>query len=136
MNETSETVSPIIINDNDYERYGYILKKSELRIHFGLFLAELICVPAFVFELFRARHGNTLSWAYVVEWPVLGSYAVYMWAKLLREEKGVDKRSRDRVAEVAATRQQEEDDPDMRAWNDYLASVHGTQAPEDEKRSD
>ena len=49
--------------------------RGTFKINLGLFLAELICIPAFVFELDRALGGNTLSWAYVFEWPLLGGYA-------------------------------------------------------------
>ena len=90
--------------------------KNTFRIYLGLFLAELICIPAFIFETSRALSGNTLSWAYVVEWPLLGGYAVYMWRKMLREEKGLDDRP---VVEST-----EEDDPQLKAWNDYLKAVH------------
>ncbi len=41
--------------------------------------AEAICVSAFIVEISRALSGNILSWAYVVEWPILGAYAIYMW---------------------------------------------------------
>jgi hypothetical protein len=98
--------------------------KDSFRIHLGLFLAELLCIPAFVFELKRALGGNTLSWAYVVEWPVLGLYAIYMWRKLLgevhREQRGEDRE----VNRAQATHVEEEDDPQLKAWNDYLATLH------------
>jgi hypothetical protein len=90
-------------------------KKDTFRIHLGLFLAELICIPAFLFEVKRAVGGNTLSWAYVVEWPLLGCYAVYMWRKLLREARGEVTR---------APLVEESDDPQLRAWNEYLAELH------------
>jgi hypothetical protein len=94
-----------------------------------LFLAELICIPAFVFELSRALGGNTLSWAYVVEWPLLGGYAIYMWRKMLREEKGLEARP--------APTQEQQDDPELKAWNDYLASVHRSdQSGDPDRRSD
>ena len=103
--------------------------KNAFRIHFGLFLAELICIPAFFFELSRALSGNTLSWAYVVEWPFLAVYAVYMWRKMLREERGLDVRP---PADTSLA-----DDPDLQAWNDYLAKVHQrAQTDEPEKRAD
>ncbi len=54
----------------------------------ALALAEALCASAFVVELTRAESGNTLSWAYVFEWPVLGAYAVYVWRKLRREAPG------------------------------------------------
>ena len=111
--------------------------RSELRIHAGLVVAEAICIPAFLFELSRAQAGNRLSWAYVFEWPILGGYAVYMWAKMLREERGLDARSTRRIrdAEHAAA---SAPDPQLDAWNAYLAEVHGQQrqAPPAESRDD
>ena len=93
----------------------------------------MICVPAFVFEFYRARHGNLLSWAYVIEWPILAVYAVYMWRKLLREERGEDARSISLVDRDERLRLAEEQDPELKAWNEYLASVHKTaQTPDDE----
>ena len=93
---------------------------ATFRIHLGLLLAELICIPAFIFEVTRALKGNTLSWAYVVEWPILGAYAVYMWRKMLREERA----EHDGTAPQAVA--EESDDPQLRAWNDYLARVHAS----------
>lgn len=95
--------------------------KNVFRIHLGLFLAELICIPAFIIEMFRALGGNELSWAYVFEWPALGAYAVYMWHKMLVEERGQAKPKR--------IRRSEEDDGRLDAWNAYLASVHQATQP-------
>jgi hypothetical protein len=103
-------------------------KGSTFRIHVGLVVAECICIPAGIFELSRALHGNLLSWAYVIEWPALAGYAVFMWAKMLKEERGEDKRS---LAEPARIERQQADDPELRAWNDYLASIHGRPPHED-----
>lgn len=101
--------------------------KNAFRIHLGLFLAELICIPAFIFEMYRALDGNVLSWAYVVEWPALGLYAIYMWKKMLREERGEIRAPK--ASPVPA------DDPQLIAWNEYLASVHQRdQTPAPEKR--
>jgi len=91
------------------------------RIHLGLVLAEFICIPAFGFELYRALSGNELSWAYVVEWPLLAGYAVYMWRKLLRDERGEVAPKKRAVAAG--------DDARLAAWNEYLAAVHGTNQP-------
>jgi hypothetical protein len=91
--------------------------KNTFRINLGLVLAEVICVPAFIFELKRALGGNTLSWAYVFEWPALGLYAIYMWHKLLQDERGETPRK----AVVF-----DENDPELDAWNAYLATVHGS----------
>ena len=81
-------------------------------------LAEIICVTAFSFELSRAMSGNTLSWAYVFEWPILGLYAVYMWRKILREDHPEHITPKTRPAPEAV-------DPRLSAYNDYLSRVHG-----------
>jgi hypothetical protein len=90
--------------------------KNVFRIHLGLLLAELICIPAFIIEMFRALGGNMLSWAYVFEWPALGCYAVYMWRRMILEERGLAKPKR--------AKRTNEDDPRLDAWNEYLATVH------------
>jgi hypothetical protein len=89
--------------------------KNTFRINMGLVLAEVICIPAFLFEVKRALGGNTLSWAYVFEWPLLGGYAIYMWRKLLQDERGENPRPPVKF---------DEHDPELDAWNAYLASVH------------
>jgi hypothetical protein len=91
-------------------------RPKTFRIHVGLVLAELICIPAFLFELSRALDGNTLSWAYVFEWPLLGLYAVHMWRRLLRDERG---ELTPRQAPV-----DDGDDAELTAWNEYLERVH------------
>lgn len=49
----------------------------------------LVIVPAFaalcVWQIDRAVGGNSLSWAYVFEWPFFAGYAIYMWWRLVHE---------------------------------------------------
>ena len=104
--------------------------KNVFRIHLGLLLAEIICIPAFIIEVFRALGGNDLSWAYVFEWPLLGIYAIYMWRKLLLEERGVVKEKKRTVAKQHERRCSPEE------WNTYLASVHQSQPASPEHRND
>ena len=91
--------------------------KKTFRIDLGLVLAETICVSAFTIEYLRARSGNTLSWAYVFEWPLFAGYAVYMWRKLRREEvegpRSVDNQPLN------------QSDQAFESYNEYLRSVHG-----------
>jgi len=85
------------------------------RTHLGLFIAESICVSAFILETSRALAGNTLSWAYVVEWPVLGAYAIYMWRRLLKDDSS---------GPASTTPEATADDALLVAWNKYLDEVH------------
>ena len=57
-------------------------------LHLLLFLVLLLCAMAFVFEIHRALAGNSLSWAYVFEWPLLGIFSVYMWYRMGQPEIG------------------------------------------------
>jgi hypothetical protein len=96
--------------------------RGELRIHLGLAIALAICVPAFCFEVARAIDGNELSWAYVFEWPLLAAYAIYMWHRLLAQERGGDARPCP-VADPAA-------DEAMARLNEYFEEVHRHDGPQ------
>ncbi len=56
----------------------------------GLHATLLVVLPLFtwltLWQLDRARGGNTLSWAYVVLWPLFGLYAVYLWWQLIHDQ--------------------------------------------------
>jgi hypothetical protein len=65
----------------------------------------LIVVPTFFllgrWQFDAARSGNTLSWAYTVEWPLFGIYAIYVWWRLIHEKSTALARlwaARDRTA--------------------------------------
>lgn len=104
------------------------------------------CVALGWWQLSRALGGNTLSWVYTFEWPFFAVYAVYMWWKLLHEPL-----HETRAGEIAATRERErerrqkapvveqtiaeqveelgfdpydESDPELAAYNRYLARLH------------
>ena len=61
------------------------LSRRALKLHAVI----LILVPAFmalcIWQVTRAVGGNTLSWAYVFEWPIFAGYAVYMWWRFVHE---------------------------------------------------
>lgn len=77
----------------------------------------MICTAAFLFELGRARAGNTLSWVYVVEWPMILVFAVALWRRIVRQ-------AHDETAGRAPTATPDaETDPDLIAWQDYVRKV-------------
>jgi hypothetical protein len=91
-----------------------------VRLHAGLVVAAVICTTAFVIEVWRALGGNTLSWAYVFEWPLLLSYAVYMWHRLVLDERG------EPVARIDESTPEET--AALEAWNAHLARLHAADA--------
>ena len=83
----------------------------------GLIAAQVFCWSGFAFEVDRAVSGNSLSWAYVFEWPIFAGYAIYMWRRLLKEEIGKnDLPARGPNPEPA--------DQSLERYNEYLREVH------------
>src|SRR5678815_621983 len=96
-------------------------------------LAGLVAVPACLaagwFELTRARAGNSLSWAYVVEWPLIAVVGCYMWWRLVREERAEIEAVPEPDGEqepASAKSGQEAADPGLRAWRRYQAELHAS----------
>ena len=96
---------------------------AALRIHLGLAFCLLICIPAGVFELSRALGGNTLSWAYVFEWPLFAAFGIYMWWRLLNGDQP------SKAKEVTEPLTKEESDQ-LDAWNRYLEELHADEDSE------
>lgn len=106
-------------------------------------LAVIVLVTAFallaVWQVDRARSGNTLSIAYAAEWPLFALFVIAMWVREIRAElrppdagpveAGADQAPRRRPVAVPVrvpvagdTRPgPENDDPALTAYNDYLA---------------
>lgn len=61
-------------------------RRVRARIHSALVAAVVVCPAAFGFELWRALSGNHLSWAYVVEWPLLLVVAIHLWRAMLSHQ--------------------------------------------------
>jgi hypothetical protein len=96
----------------------------------GLHVVILIIVPTFAalcdWQVHRALSGNSLSWAYVFEWPFFAGYAIYMWWRFVHESP------RDAAAPAAGTEnpaslrpkaEPAAPDEDAAAYNDYLAEL-------------
>ena len=111
------------------------LSRRALKLHAVI----LVLVPAFmalcIWQITRALNGNSLSWAYVFEWPIFAGYAVYMWWRFVHEaaevepppasaEHGAGGPGPDTGSERAARQEkQEEEDAELAAYNEYLARL-------------
>ena len=73
------------------------LSRRALKLHAVI----LFVVPAFLalclWQISRALGGNSLSWAYVFEWPFFAAYAIYMWWRFVqRRPRPTARHRRDR----------------------------------------
>jgi hypothetical protein len=114
----------------------------------------LVVVPAFLalclWQISRALGGNSLSWAYVFEWPFFAAYAVYMWWRFVHEAAedtsppaaaGADPGGPNgsAVATAAATpaadaggeEEEAKEDAELAAYNEYLAQLAARDAARD-----
>jgi hypothetical protein len=89
-----------------------------------LHLTLVIVVPTFLglfwWQVQRVRQGNTLSWAYVFEWPFFTGYAVYLWWRLVHEPPDAAPVTRSAGRRSA---RDEEEDREMEEYNRYLAEL-------------
>lgn len=72
-------------------------------------------------QVTRAVSGNTLSWAYVFEWPLFAGYVVYMWWRLSHERMGPA--ATGHAAVGVDVRADDEVDDELAEYNRYLASL-------------
>jgi len=83
----------------------------------------------------RAQQGNDRSWAYVFEWPIFAIFVLVMWIKMMRDELDDARKGSDRTPKVIEEpveavvkrdiiRRQEEEDPQLAAYNRYLARLN------------
>src|ERR1700753_4521060 len=76
--------------------------RRAIRLH----VVILIVVPAFLalclWQVSRALGGNSLSWAYVFEWPLFAAYAIYMWWRFVHEAPAEEASTSDAAAKDAA----------------------------------
>ena len=96
----------------------------------------LVVVPAFmalcVWQIERALGGNSLSWAYVFEWPLFAGYAIYMWWRFVHEKPepaGVitsengHADAAPRLDSGSPTAKSAQEEAELAAYNDYLARL-------------
>ncbi len=95
----------------------------------------------------RALSGNTLSWAYVFEWPIFAGYAVFMWWKLIHEPPAGARGDGRRTSPTAMTRSDDSradphahrdeaahsdtdgspgEDEELASYNRYLAALNAS----------
>jgi hypothetical protein len=119
---------------------GRLRGADAFRLHLTLGAGLTICIAAFVIEVIRALDGNTLSWAYVFEWPIFAVFAVYMWWNLLHGRDGSRRKppGRDHVGpdgpraggdgSAAHADGVDPGDADLLAWREYLKKMEADEA--------
>jgi hypothetical protein len=97
------------------------------------------CIAATIWQIGVARSGNDIGWAYAVMWPLFAAYGCVLWWHIVHDDpdavglRGVlrlrsgpgsvaEAAERDLVRDEAI-RRAEEEDPELAAYNAYLAEL-------------
>jgi hypothetical protein len=91
-----------------------------IRLHLTLLILDTTFVLLGRWQLSRALGGNGLSWAYTFEWPLFAVYAIYVWWRILHDDKPerTDRRS------ARARERDDRADVELGEYNAYLESLH------------
>jgi DNA-binding transcriptional regulator of glucitol operon len=99
-------------------------------------VVALVLVVAFLllgwWQYTRAADGNALSWGYMFQWPVFAGFVVFLWwreVKLATKPRPAPEQLPDSPVAVGrpirvpsrASADPADDDPELVAYNDYLA---------------
>jgi DNA-binding transcriptional regulator of glucitol operon len=101
-------------------------------LHVALVIFVPGCVALTWWQVTRALGGNTLSWVYTFEWPIFGSYAIYMWWKLVHDVPAADAPAPDGPVAEAPPRDRPLADPSRQSAG---AADDGRQAGDDGGRA-
>lgn len=91
-----------------------------------------MCASAAWWQVGRAVQGNSLSFLYAIEWPVIAVLGVLGWYALLTIEKVTEQQEAARreyeesmraQALTARKASEESEDPALAAYNDHLANL-------------
>ena len=108
------------------------LSTRALTLHAACLLWVCGCVAAGYWQISRALDGNSLSYVYVVEWPIFAIAGIFGWWALLHapevtdEERAERKAHEDEQRKIAqqAKRRPEEEDATLAAYNDHLEQLN------------
>jgi hypothetical protein len=118
------------------------LSRRALKLHVVILVVVSAFLALCLWQVSRALGGNSLSWAYVFEWPIFAAYAVFMWWRLVHEAaedapppRTADADSGGRTASDSAVTtdeatphapegpKEEAEDAELAAYNDYLSRL-------------
>lgn len=104
------------------------LSPRALKLHAVILVVVPACMALCVWQINRALGGNSLSWAYVFEWPLFAGYAIYMWWRFVHEKPdapavAVGAENGQAAEEGPSSAQAAREETELAAYNQYLARL-------------
>jgi hypothetical protein len=117
--------------------------RRALVLHLVVLIVVPGCLVACWWQVHVALAGNALGWLYSVEWPVFAVFAVVFWWYLIHDDPAARAASMAAAPDTSTSspagqadagkpvpapsappvRHLEDEDEELRAYNDYLASL-------------
>lgn len=114
------------------------------QLHIPLVLVLALCTFLTIVEARRATEGVWRAWVYMFEWPLIALFTIWIWNRYRTQGsifKAMQDRWRQRIDDLAAEQSAAEqvakqsadaaEDPDLRAWRDYVARLDDGREPRD-----
>jgi len=114
------------------------LSRRALKMHLALVICFPGCLVAGWWQVTVALSGNSLGWLYSIEWPFFAGFGAWVWWNLIHDNpetvgtraflearRRLTGRERDlpEIPNEDMARRLAEEDPEMAAYNAYLASL-------------
>lgn len=114
--------------------------KDILTLHVPLVLVLALCTYATINQYQRAMQGVDRSFVYMIEWPLIGIFAIFVWNRYRKHgsfSNWLGKYYRERAARFEAEAEAKEraevaalqEDPDAKAWHAYVDELHREDPP-------
>lgn len=109
-------------------------------LHVPLVLVLALCTYATINQYQRAMQGVDRSFVYMIEWPLIGVFAIVVWNRYRKHgnfSNWFGKYYRERAAKFEAEAEAKERaevaelelDPDTQAWQAYVNELHREDPP-------
>jgi hypothetical protein len=139
---TASTRDPRSADDDDFAaahpRVRWLSGPS-LRLHAALAAGVALSGGATWLEWTRAQNGHAVAWVYTFEWPLFAVLGIVLWWRLLhadaRPPRGPGRAPSTGALETGALETGASGsgipaaDPDLLAWQAYLARLHEADPP-------
>jgi DNA-binding transcriptional regulator of glucitol operon len=105
-------------------------------IHLAIAIWVPLCAVACYWQVTVALAGDKLGWLYSIEWPAFGIFGIVVWWNLIHDDpetvgsravrSGHAKLSRLTDRDRGTTSRADEESPELKKYNDYLAALATT----------
>lgn len=114
--------------------------KDILTLHLPLVLVVSLSVYATINQYQRWTQGVDRSFVYMIEWPIIGIFAIFVWNRYRKHgsfSNWIGRHYRERAARFEAEAEEKEraeqakwaEDPDAQAWRAYVSELQREEPP-------